>query len=127
MREIKFKAWCEEMNDYVCDEDLSQFVWRIEQGQLSLYDPLFAIKELVLMQYTGLKDKNGVEIYEGDLLRLWREDGEYYKPLEVHYCALWCQFVVEDVQNKEQFGIRQDFEEFEVIGNIHSNPELIEG
>jgi uncharacterized phage protein (TIGR01671 family) len=72
---------------------------------------------MVLMQYTGLKDKNGVEIYEGDIVRFldidgvdsvteveFREGGFYpFAPDFIHWCNV------------------------EVIGNIYENPELLEG
>jgi uncharacterized phage protein (TIGR01671 family) len=68
-----------------------------------------------LMQYTGIKDKNGVEIYEGDILK-WN-------------AKEWgCEFneVVEwdfDLLNARKY----DWAEWcEVIGNIHENPELLE-
>jgi uncharacterized phage protein (TIGR01671 family) len=83
-------------------------------------------------QYIGLKDKNGKEIYEGDILRLWGgkdQNGElrreYTYPLPVIYSDLWCQFVVEDKANKVQYGIWQTFAALGVIGNIHDNPELL--
>ena len=101
--------------------------------QLSDYDT-YKTNDFILMQYTGLKDKNGKEIYEGDILRLWRSTGkngelrrEYYKPLLVEYCELWTQFVVVDKPNKIQMGIWKEFGAFEVIGNIYENPELLGG
>jgi uncharacterized phage protein (TIGR01671 family) len=85
-----------------------------------------------LMQYTGMTDKNGKEIYEGDILRLWRSvgekgqlRGEYAYLLPVEYCELWTQFVVVDKPNKIQMGIWKEFGAFEVIGNIYENPELL--
>lgn len=85
-------------------------------------------------QYTGLHDKNGKEIYEGDILKLWRSvgakgqlRGEYYYPLPVEYCEAWTQFVAVDKANKIQHGIFQEFGAFEVIGNIYENPELLGG
>lgn len=79
-------------------------------------------------QFTGLKDKNGVEIYEGDIVRLWIYNDtllEWARVLPVIYCEQWCQFVIDDKSIKEQHAIWEFFEEFEIIGNIHENPELL--
>ncbi|KLU62316.1 YopX protein [Peptococcaceae bacterium CEB3] len=72
-------------------------------------------------QYTGLKDKNGNEIYEGDILRLFKDDEGPHN---------WW---VEWRQNIAEFTIRQEYavtgmqyaKLAEVIGNIFENPELI--
>ena len=73
-----------------------------------------------LMQYTGLKDKNGVEIYEGDIVREYTgfsdEGGDY--PVEYHANGFW----LEGRDNEFGFGDESDME---VIGNIYENPELV--
>ena len=71
MREIKFRAWWNKKMHY----DISLF------GDCCLRDKwmLFDEKEKpIYMQYTGLKDKNGKEIYEGDILRAHHEDKELF-------------------------------------------------
>lgn len=63
-------------------------------------------------QFTGLKDKNGVEIYEGDILGIVGNKGSYYGAMEWDEGANgWKQFA--------------PLNRFEVIGNIYQNPELL--
>lgn len=74
-----------------------------------------------VMQFTGLKDKNGVEIYEGDVCRtryysaMWREN------LETVQVVMWDE-------DESSFGLRKkNMANIEVIGNIYENPELLKG
>ncbi len=130
MRDIKFRAWYKEGQEMLAVRDINFCGEEIDTYEMQ--GDWIGFEYLELMQYTGLKDKNGKEIYEGDILRLWRSTGkngelrgEYYKPLLVEYCELWTQFVVVDKPNKIQMGIWKEFGAFEVIGNIYENPELL--
>ena len=67
-------------------------------------------------QYTGLKDKNGKEIYEGDILHLW--GGEYCQG----YYEFNQIFTVKDLSDSFYLG---ECENIEVLGNIYENPELL--
>lgn len=134
MREIKFRAWHKGMRKmYKCRDLLLSF--REKEISISTAD-----KEnidyhgytprknttIVLMQYTGLKDKNGVDVYESDLLLSinHRDNGSdevvkiYYGDAGFNYMTLdgkfnWLSYIPEDTR--------------EVIGNIHENPELLDG
>ncbi|MGL3035141.1 YopX family protein [Enterococcus faecalis] len=95
--------------------------------EIGSYDTTFNWDEFpyILMQSTGLKDKNGVEIFEGDVL--------YYIPFESHINDSIVvfekgSFCTQMLRNGKLTSVRFiDSEEYEVIGNIHENPELLEG
>ena len=110
MREIKFRTFhrgrmeiLREFNEHhiFFDDDGMQTI----QGDMHL------------MQYTGLKDKNGVEIYEGDICR-YKNDGSYWVGM-VRYNHCSYMFSSDRGQNLIYTLDR------EVIGNIHENPELL--
>ena len=101
-----------------------------EELNTPFYNPMYG-EELnrenhILMQYTGLKDKNGKEIYEGDIIR--GERLHYYNYLkglqeaiiEWLHCGAWYPFA-----NDDDGMPYPESEECEIIGNIYENPELI--
>ena len=115
MREIKFRAWDKNINEMFSHEELvDEFV---------MYGQFFSNQEnshFVVMQYTGLKDKNGKEIYDEDILRLQDETNKlhYYQVKYVENL-----FVLDGelaVHIKSAY-----FKEREVIGNIYENKELL--
>ncbi len=74
-------------------------------------------------QYTGLTDKNGKKIFEGDILRFENADGEF-----TDYEVIWFGNRWEVIQGGAQFADELDLffcERSTVIGNVHDNPELI--
>ncbi|MCM6931248.1 YopX family protein [Enterococcus italicus] len=87
----------------------------------------YHVRNLVLMQSTGLKDKNGVEIYEGDIVV-----NQYGNVGYVAYLQQEVGFVVVLKKSDYRLGHRNTGESYdvttnhEVIGNIYENPELLE-
>lgn len=74
----------------------------------------------VFMQFTGMKDKNGKEIYEGDLLKTWRSVGRGYKENyieDVHFSEITARWYPLDITVTEKC---------EVLGNIYEHPHLVE-
>ena len=73
-----------------------------------------------LMQFTGLKDKNGKEIYEGDIVKQYKDEG--LGIIKWINSGLFCEY-----QSEEGGYSELDIKECKVIGNIYENPEIIKG
>jgi hypothetical protein len=98
MREIKFRAW-DAPSDGNGPSGMS-------------YGVRHDCDATAIMQFTGLRDKNGKEIYEGDIIEYPLEDYERNVRIEVKWC-----------DEAACFGMPTD--KVEVIGNIYENPELL--
>lgn len=116
MREIKFRAWDKEKKmwtNWKCYDNMFYFMDKITGAWIR--DDKF--NRFELMQYTGLKDKNGKEIYEGDIVRYYSFIKDKKLLAEVIF-EEGC-FVIDDYYLGHKKRV-------EVIGNIYENPELLE-
>lgn len=127
-REIKFRAWNKEKRNMFN-------IARLDIADGTCYDHLFSRNiydfwnECILMQYTGLKDINGKEIYEGDIVKIPNDEtlygynaGEKY---QVYFAYGGFRLKPKYDKNAKGFWLEDD-NELEVIGNIYENPELLE-
>jgi uncharacterized phage protein (TIGR01671 family) len=129
-REIKFRAWDNEA------KRMMEFDFESIHGGKLIFvnsrnnEKHFDLEEMTIMQYTGLKDRNGKEIYDGDVVRI------YYPPeigsakgLTVNPIQ-WVGVVAWENESKRWdysgvgFNIASD-EIIEVIGNVFEHPELV--
>ena len=120
MREIKFRAWDKKKNDWF-DDDSGELYIELD-GNINfgwsgeIMDDY--TDRIILMQYTGMKDVKGVEIYEGDIL----QSEHYFKYKVVFKGDCWRCESLKNSGFKNRF-IGRDLK---VIGNIYENPELLE-
>lgn len=116
-REIKFRAW--EPSTKSMHYDLS-FYSDNGGAIMSKERPLIGG---MLLQFTGLKDRNGKEIYQGDFIQNVTDDGKRLSIFEIRWQQSSCGFVKER-EDGHTFTLEIS-KYFEVIGNIYENPELI--
>jgi hypothetical protein len=103
MREIKFRAWHKDLKEMFYNCLVNGSCWWNE-------DTHYGGEHDTLMQYTGLKDCNGKEIYEGDICR----SDDIEAPIKYLLGAFWFGAV-----------LLLEPKEIEIIGNIYENPELL--
>lgn len=151
MREIKFRAWNRQHGGMIYDDilvlshskqpkntTLSGTVYRTrKESEMDCIAPDYGT--LDIMQFTGLHDKHGTEIYEGDIVKGIDDNGEMYwydfrgnkhlcmdcgiAPV-TFYAGMW--YLNGQINNSLCDVIEISESHIEVIGNIYDNPELVE-
>lgn len=119
----KFRVWCKNRKEWerdVCYIQQDGLLYQRSKGSERLI-PILP-KNHVVMQSTGLKDKNGVEIFEGDIFA--EGFGRYVVAWEAKG-GRWSLKFIHDFEDAFHLGIRNS-KEMTLIGNIYENPELLE-
>ena len=144
MRDIKFRAWDTTINNFwynIQETSDSRMLWNfvtLPPFKPYCLNPFFRSRldagigfhddKIILQQFTGIKDRNGKEIYEGDLIKHGDDDGVYYEVFyhddqgrfclnRTHYQGSRCGCYIPEITSIVN----------EVIGNIYKNPELLKG
>lgn len=113
MREIKFRAWDVEAKAYIVEPVLIGNVYDKNRVFVFRGRTSEEVPTAIPIQYTGLKDKNGKEIYEGDVVIL--AGSKSPKVMEFHRGGFWLERIYGGVEAYRM----------EVIGNVHENPDLL--
>lgn len=123
--EIKFRAWDsyhKEMITPWCELKENGHFW----GEDTTNKPIYVSSSEHVMQYTGLKDKNGKEIYEGDIIRM---AGKFWYVVRFEDAKFVCYHTKEDYGKWGDLHrlFDHDFSNYgwSVVGNIYENPELL--
>src|SRR4051794_25271579 len=125
-RPIKFRAWTKWGMVYPDNAEVT-----IDVHASSAWKDAADDEAIILMQYTGLQDKNGREIYEGDVIASTPPNISFHgRPMAVRWSERCCAFLIVTPKltpkghDTETLVVHVDMQYIEVIGNIYMNPEL---
>lgn len=111
---IKFRAWSESENKFYVFGSIFNERPYIEHSTFPQYESCKEYVNLIIEQFTGLHDRNGVDVYDGDILK-----DKYGQVGTCHWYYSGFEFI-------NTSGAVDNLNDFEVIGNIHQNANLLD-
>lgn len=126
---LRFRAWLKKKQEM--DNEIDHISW-LEDELYCIGDGItymVSAEDLVLMQSTGLKDKNGKEIFEGDVLEI-EDEGEVLGNAKLTWDNEQAVFMIEAVSVDDIAPFHEILSDesysYRVVGNVYENPELLE-
>lgn len=135
-REIKFRAWDKKNECYLYDiqkaYDMLSGCVKYDDGEDAVYEEeCFAgfldNEQYIIEQYTGLKDKNGQSIYEGDIVRTGKDNIGDPEQMIGQVIMREGSWLIENEKKQEAIDLFSEITSREVIGNIFEDKQLLEG
>lgn len=133
-REIKFRAWDVKRNKMIhfsnpqiCSE-YNQLAFTVEEEEEKEYLGCLPDNKIEIMQFTGLKDRNGKEIFEGDILKdnMKFENSDEHPLVLVEWRDNDVAFIFKGINGGCYIIPTGYVQDFEIIGNKFQNPELLQ-
>ena len=133
MREYKFRVWDKISKRMVYSDDYGCLSDFFNANTFDYHTNFKPIDTYVLMEYTGSKDKNGKQIYEGDIVKSWWDE-PFISSLEqdyeigeiIHNENMQGYSLKIEYKNENLTPMMNCFNKFEIIDNKYENPELLE-
>lgn len=131
MRDIKFRAWDYDSNTMIYPDSKLETIFCFDRAGLSVYQSDGSeLSSFELMQYTGLKDKNGIEIYEGDIIEYHSDViNTFYKINKINRVVeyKYGMYGIEGIEKGTHIPFANILKcNYKVIGNMYQNPDLLE-
>jgi hypothetical protein len=119
MRDFKFRAWDKNRKVMIPETKLFRLDCSNELSFLALAQGYYEEYDMEIMQYAGIKDKKGTEIYEGDIYHQGDEN--------IRYIVVWNDtgLIGKQIGSSSYAGLQHWRSKIQVIGNIYENPELL--
>lgn len=125
MREIKFRAWIGQEMEYSVgvSPEGAFYCGGVDPKDTACLRTTLYCQNTPVMQFTNLKDKNGKEIYEGDIVKHY--DGQILQVIWNN--ERWGYWTLMQLDKANEWRWYHEASDIEIIGNIYENPELLKG